>query len=263
MSKKVGIPLHGSDGDEPLLEGHEDAEKSHESAEGGERPVEERKDVSEGDALEERDADFSRLNREDLVRDAELLQQKESLAGEVAELRRKVDETHDKYLRALADFENYKKRALKERSDLLKYQGEKVLYDMADVADDLERALSHAGAGDEHLKAGLELVYKNFVGVLNKWGVRGESGVGQPFDPNKFNAISKVRVEGVAQGIIISELKKAYFYKDKLLRPGDVVVADGGTSGASPGETAPSSAAAEGANREQNGGDGTPEETVH
>ena len=231
MSKKRRIPINADDGNRnPELLGDDRPES--EEAEALREEDEEQGPGAQAEGLEpddddsdERDADLSLFDREDEQREAE--REKAALAGDVAELRQRVDETHDKYLRALADLENYKKRALKERSDLLKYQGEKVLYDMVEIADDLERALSHAGAEPEQFKAGIELIYKNFMGILNKWGVRGETAIGQPFDPNKFNALSKVRVDDTVPGTVVSELKKAYFYKDKLLRPGDVVVSEG------------------------------------
>jgi molecular chaperone GrpE len=64
-----------------------------------------------------------------------------------------------------------------------------------------------------------------FVERLGKWDVRGESGVGLPFDPQRHAAISRVPGADVKPGTIVGELKKAYFYKDKLIRPGEVVVA--------------------------------------
>ena len=134
-------------------------------------------------------------------------------------------ENYDKYLRALAEFENYKKRALKERGDLLKYQGEKILGDMLDVGDNLDFAIQYADADPEKLRDGVKLIHKIFMDVLARWDVRPVSGIGKPFDPITYNAISRVPASDAAPGTIVGELKKAYFYKDKLLRVGEVVVA--------------------------------------
>lgn len=134
-------------------------------------------------------------------------------------------ENHDKYLRALAEFENYKKRALKERGDLLKYQGEKILSDMLDVGDNLDFAIQYADADPEKLRDGVKLIHKIFMDVLARWEVRPVSGMGKQFDPITYNAISRVPAADAAPGTIVGELKKAYFYKDKLLRVGEVVVA--------------------------------------
>ncbi len=174
-------------------------------------------DISEEEELapEERDVDDDELNPEAAVK---------RLQAENEELRKESVANYDKYLRALADAENYKKRAMKERSDLLKYQGEKVLSDVIDIVDDFERALEHADS--DGFKDGINLIYKNLVNMLSKWQVKGESAVGLKFDPTKHNALSKMPSADAEPGTVLNELKKAYFYKDKLLRAADVVVAE-------------------------------------
>jgi molecular chaperone GrpE len=147
------------------------------------------------------------------------------LGAESAALAKELSEMRDRYVRLMADFENFKKRALKEQSELLKYQGERVIVDLLEVLDNLELALNHSSADAEKLKTGLEMIQKMFVERLGKWDVRGESGVGLPFDPQRHAAISRVPGADVKPGTIVGELKKAYFYKDKLIRPGEVVVA--------------------------------------
>src|SRR5690606_8715543 len=117
--------------------------------------------------------------------------------------------------------------AQKERSDLLKYQGDKILADIIDVLDNLELALQHKDAEIENLRTGVQMIHQQFKDVLERWGVRAESAVGSPFDPNKQNAINKVPSHDVAPGSVVAELKKTYFYKDKLLRVGEVIVAEG------------------------------------
>jgi molecular chaperone GrpE len=128
----------------------------------------------------------------------------------------------------MADFDNFKKRSLKEQSELLKYQGERLVVDMLEVVDNLELALSHSSADYDKLKVGLDMVYKLFVERLAKWEIKGESGIGTAFDPQKHSAISRVPGSQATPGTIVGELKKAYFYKDKLIRHGEVVVATEG-----------------------------------
>jgi molecular chaperone GrpE len=140
-------------------------------------------------------------------------------------LERELAEQRDKYLRLFADFENFKKRALKEQSELLKYQGERIVIDLLEVVDNLELALSHSSGDSEALRTGLEMVHKQFIEKLGRWEIRGESGMGAQFDPQKHAAIS--RVPGKEAGVIVGELKKPYFYKDKMIRCGEVVVAVG------------------------------------
>ncbi len=151
----------------------------------------------------------------------------QALKGKIEALSADVADNRGKYLRALADFENYKKRVLKERSDLLKYQGEKIFYDILEVVDNLDLALAHENTDPANLRAGLELIHKRFREILHRWDVRGASAVGKEFDPNIHNAISKIKVGDAKPGTIINELKLTYFYKDKLLRPGEVVVVEG------------------------------------
>jgi molecular chaperone GrpE len=186
----------------------------------GEEPAQSQGDASDtqpapGDdiwAAPPRDADFSALEAQN---DAGL-----------AEAKLEAADNRDKYLRALAELENYKKRSLKERSELLKYQGEKILFDMVEILDNFEWALQHADADAAQFKSGVELIHRKFLDMLGKWQVRGEASVGQPFDPAKHHALSKINVYDAVPGTIINELKKAYYYKDKLLRAGEVVVAD-------------------------------------
>jgi molecular chaperone GrpE len=138
---------------------------------------------------------------------------------------KELAETKDRYIRLMADFENFKRRALKEQSELLKYQGERLVVDLLEVVDNLELALAHSAAEYDKLKAGLDMVHKMFIEKLAKWEIRGESSVGADFDPHRHAAISKVPGGAQKPGTIVGELKKPYFYKDKLIRVGEVVVA--------------------------------------
>lgn len=138
---------------------------------------------------------------------------------------KELAETKDRYLRLMADFENFKRRALKEQSELLKYQGERLVIDLLEVVDNLELALAHSSAEYDKLKAGLDMVHKMFIEKLAKWEIKGETSVGLDFDPHRHAAISKVPGGNQKPGTIVGELKKPYFYKDKLIRVGEVVVA--------------------------------------
>lgn len=194
-------------------------------AETGETPV-----------FSDRDVDFSALDRE-ASEQGSAAGESGSAGGspdsaELARLREDLNRArdeisglNDKYLRALAEFENFKKRTLKERSDLLKYQGESIFFDLLEVIDNLELALAHSDADPVAVKDGLELIHRQFVNVLSKWDVRSDSALGKSFDPTRHNALSRVSLDDTAPGTVINELKKPYLYKDKLLRAGDVVVA--------------------------------------
>lgn len=166
------------------------------------------------------------------ISDDPIINELKSKQAEIDKLQAELAASQDKYLRALADFENFKKRSLKERSELLKYQGEQVILDMVRVFDDLELAVQFASqegadtASDpQKIVEGLRMIHKNFVDALAKWDIKAESAVGKVFDPQKHMAISKVPVADTAPGTVVSELKKVYFYKDKILRVGEVIVA--------------------------------------
>jgi len=186
------------------------------------------KDHNENQEAEEtkqpRDADFSALDDENPSGESKNVEESDETVAALEEARTLAAENNDKYLRALADLENYKKRALKERSDLIKYQGEKIFTEILEVVDNIELALNYSDSEPHKLQEGLQLIHKLFLDTLGKWEVRSETAIGKPFDPNKQAAISRVPTDEVDPGVVIQELKKTFFYRDKLLRPGEVVV---------------------------------------
>lgn len=167
--------------------------------------------------------DVESTNTEELKSDQLKPNEQQGSEGERNE--QELADMKDRYLRLMADFENFKKRALKEQSELLKYQGERVVVDLLEVLDNLELALAHSSAEYDKLKQGLEMVHRMFVERLGRWEIRGESSVGREFDPHRHSAISRVPGNSAKPGTVVGELKKPYFYKDKLIRVGEVVVA--------------------------------------
>ena len=158
---------------------------------------------------------------EDMVGDVNL----ERNAEEIAQLKAEVRENYDKYLRTLADLENVKKRAVKERSDILKYAGENLARDVVDVLDDLDRALAAETVGTlEDFLKGVALIRDRFVTILDQHSIRPQTSLGKEFNPLEQQALATVPTTDHPPGIVIQEFKKAYLFKDKLLRPGQVVV---------------------------------------
>lgn len=148
------------------------------------------------------------------------------LETQLAEARADAKANYDNYLRALADLDNYKKRALKERSEIIRYAGENLARDLLEVLDNLELALSQRAPGvNEELLKGVEMIRDQFVAVFSRYEIKGEATVGMPFDPNKQQAMASVPSKDYPPGIVIEEYKKTYFFRDKLLRTGQVVVA--------------------------------------
>jgi molecular chaperone GrpE len=139
----------------------------------------------------------------------------------------KLREEHEKLLRAVADLDNFKKRAAKEKEEVQKFGVERLLKDFLPVADNLDRAIEHAAAGSETdgLLEGVRMVRKLLEDTLGKHGVKGFSAVGQPFDPRLHEAIQQQETAEVPEHTVVAELVRGYTLNDRLVRPALVVVA--------------------------------------
>jgi molecular chaperone GrpE len=160
----------------------------------------------------------------------ERIRQLEALLDESAararETQERLKDTHERYLRAAADFENWKKRAAREREDTVKFGTERLIKDVLPVIDNLERALAAAGSDPKTLLEGVRLVVKQFGEALAKHGVKSFSAVGQPFDPNLHEALMQQPSE-LPANTVVTELVKGYTLHDRLVRPAAVVVSTG------------------------------------
>ena len=140
----------------------------------------------------------------------------------------------DKMLRLAADSENFKKRIERERIAGLKYAGEQIFREILPVLDNLERAISlgavESASPEKNLAAmleGVKLTLKSLVGTLEKFEVKSVDSIGQPFDPNKQEALTMEASDTVPASHVLSEFEKGYYYKDRLLRPARVIVSSG------------------------------------
>jgi molecular chaperone GrpE len=143
-----------------------------------------------------------------------------AVSDEAAQLR-------DRYLRLLADFENFRRRGEREKADYYKYALAGVLTNLLPVLDNFDRALDHAEEGDEFHK-GVSLIYKQLYGVLQKHGLKPIEDSGVPFDPNIHEAVVREEDDSVPSHTVTAMLQKGYFLHDRLLRPAMVKVAVGG-----------------------------------
>lgn len=145
----------------------------------------------------------------------------------LGQIEKENKENYDKYLRAIAELENFKKRATKERSELLKYAGEHIVTDMLEILDDLDRATQlnpeKMGTPQEVLE-GIRMIRGRFAGVLKKHSVESRDATGEKFDPLCHEALSTVPTNDHDPGTVIEQFRKAYFFKDKLIRTAQVVV---------------------------------------
>ncbi len=133
----------------------------------------------------------------------------------------------DRYLRTLADFENFRKRSEREKADFFKYALAGLLRELLPVLDNFDRSLDHAEQGDDFHR-GVLLIYKQLFDVLTKHGLRPIEESGVPFDPKIHEAVVREEDPSVPSHTVVAVLQKGYFLHDRLLRPAMVKVAVGG-----------------------------------
>lgn len=135
-------------------------------------------------------------------------------------------ENRDRWIRTVADLDNFKKRSVQEKSRILKYGNEQLLRDLLPVLDNLERALEHSehAPASDSLVQGVTLIAGLFKGVLEKYGVTEIEALGHTFDPNLHEAMLRLSVPGQKSNQVVQELEKGYMYHDRLLRPAKVAV---------------------------------------
>lgn len=146
-----------------------------------------------------------------------------------AERETRLKEAEAKYLYLYAEFENFKKRALKERSDLLKFGWEGALREFIQVSDNFERALSHTPPGtDPTWLEGIKMVHTQLNSTIGKQGVQPIVAVGAPFDANLHEAVGQTPDDAPA-GTVIHEAQKGYTIHGRLLRAARVILSLGKT----------------------------------
>lgn len=151
---------------------------------------------------------------------------------EVAELRAELADLKDRWLRERAELENYKRRAVREKQDALRFGTEPLLKDLIPIIDNLHRAMAHARSGreddaeDDPIVTGVELVLRGLDEVLERHGVHVVAARGTPFDPKRHEAIGHVESAAPAN-TVIDEHQRGYVLHDRLLRPALVTVGKG------------------------------------
>jgi molecular chaperone GrpE len=145
---------------------------------------------------------------------------------EKEELKAKVDELNDKFLRQAAEFENFKRRTAKERIELIQTAGRDVITDLLDVLDDSERAQKQIETTEniEQIKEGISLVFAKLRNVLTAKGLRAMDAKGKNFDPDLHEAITEIDGGEEMKGKVIDEIQKGYYLNDKIIRYAKVVV---------------------------------------
>lgn len=147
----------------------------------------------------------------------------------VENLQQELNNYKEKYLRLYAEFENYKKLANKEKDEIINYANEKLIGELLPIIDNFELAIKHGSQETdskwvESIKIGLDNILKEFLRILEKFGLKQIETVGKPFNPEVHHAVSTFETNDIEENMVTEELRKGYFYKDKVLRASLVTV---------------------------------------
>lgn len=153
------------------------------------------------------------------------------LQADVNAAKAEVAEWQDRFLRKAAEFENYRKRAEKEKAEAMMLAKSSVLVELLPILDACERALKsfsdiqNPAVGLQHYQEGVELLYKQLLDAMSRTGVVPMETEGKLFDPHLHEALSREETLDLDENTVVRELRRGYLFKDKLLRPAQVVVA--------------------------------------
>lgn len=195
--------------------GHEEQEPT---AQKDEETLQQASPVEEGEKEASTDAPVSE--------EEALKQQLEELHTKLAEAEQKAEENYQRFLRAQADLENFRRRTRKEREEQAKYASLPLIEQLLPVLDNLERALAaSAEAKDvENFAKGVDMVFRQVMEILQKEGLEPIESVGTAFDPNYHQAVMMVDSDEYESGMVVEEIQKGYKLKDRVIRPAMVKV---------------------------------------
>lgn len=180
--------------------------------------------VSESGANETAQADGGTAEPEGA--ETEAAEGESTLARQLEEQRKLADENYQRYLRAQADFDNFRRRSRQEKEEFAKYASAKLIEQLLPVVDNFERALAAAKDSQDYeaLLKGVDMIYRQLDQALAQEGLERIESVGQPFNPEIHQAIMRVESEEHEEGTVLEELQKGYKLKDKVIRPAMVKV---------------------------------------
>jgi molecular chaperone GrpE len=143
---------------------------------------------------------------------------------ELQKVKQERDSLYDRLLRKQAEFENYKKRIERERSEFVQFASAELVKELLNALDSFELAIRNAKADDQTLR-GFELIYKQLLDTMGRFGLKAIEVKGEKFDPNFHQAVATTPTDDVEENTIIEELRKGYLLNGRLLRPAMVNVA--------------------------------------
>jgi molecular chaperone GrpE len=145
--------------------------------------------------------------------------------AEIERLKEEVRREHDMYLRALADYDNYRRRIERERATAARSGKREIILQLLEVLDGFDRALQHVDDAPSSVSEGLQLLHRKLLGLLEAQGVTPLQSLGETFNPELHDAIGTVKSEDVEPGAVADEVQRGYRWGDDLLRPARVRVA--------------------------------------
>lgn len=142
------------------------------------------------------------------------------------ELQIQLDEAGQKLLRVQADYDNFRRRTLKEKEELAKYASSKLVESLLPTVDNFDRAIAASAANQDYdaLAKGVDMIFRQLMGTMEAEGLVLMNAVGQPFNPEYHQAVMTVETDEYEEGIVVEELQKGYLLKDKVIRPAMVKV---------------------------------------
>jgi molecular chaperone GrpE len=192
-------------------------------------PEKDEKEINSKEQSSEQEDNSADLdNKEDAKNEAEAKKESDNNQDNSAKIAAELSEMKDKYLRLYAEFDNYRKRTLREREDMIKTAAQDTIKAIIPTLDDFERAIKASKAEAENnstIIEGVVLIQEKLLRTLEQQGLKAMESDGQPFNPDMHEALTKVPVPNEElKGKVIETIEKGYYLKDKIIRYAKVVV---------------------------------------
>ena len=188
----------------------------------------EEKNIEKDEMTEKKSAENIEAQENANAANPENNENEESEESELEKAQKKIEELNDKYLRQIAEFDNYRKRVMKEKADMIKYSGEKVITTLLPILDDMERAIQNMEKTEDvaSVKEGVQLILDKFMKLLKQEGLSRIETEGKDFDTDFHEAIAMVPGQPEEmKGKIIDCVTPGYMLNDKVIRHAKVAVA--------------------------------------
>ncbi|MFN2457416.1 MAG: nucleotide exchange factor GrpE [Chitinophagaceae bacterium] len=185
------------------------------------------KDVHENDQVQQpEDSTTIDINTDENIYGNQHLNEPLGEESELEKLKSEIDDLNDRYLRKVAEFDNFKRRNARERMEMIQTAGREVIIDMLDVLDDCDRAQKQMENTEDvqQLKEGVQLVFTKLRNTLTAKGLKPMETVNENFNPDVHEAITEMDAGEELKGKVVAEIQKGYYLNDKIIRFAKVVV---------------------------------------